>query len=213
MTVHRIAIPFLFALSGALPALAVAGPAQESPTEQVRQVAAWLSGSFSNRQQAARDKSFHHVVLHMQPIWTQRQGEFWLYVEQALAETADKPYRQRVYRIRWDGGPVSDVFLLPGDPAAFVGAWRNTDALARLTPENLLERDGCSIALHKATTGHYEGATRGKSCSSERSGASYATSAVSLSAASLTSWDRGFDSGDKQVWGSEAGPYRFEREN
>ena len=27
----------------------------------------------------------------------------------------------------------------------------------------------------------------------------------------LTSWDRGFDSNDKQVWGATSGPYVFKK--
>jgi CpeT protein len=189
-----------------------AAPHTAPEDKQTQEVADWLTGSFSNRAQAAHDTAFHHVVLHMHRIWTHRTGEHWLYVEQALATTPEKPYRQRVYHIRWEQGPVSDVYLLPGDASAFVGGWRDTRALERLTPDSLLPRHGCSIALRKESAGHYQGATRGKICGSERGGATYATSDVTLDASVLTSWDRGFDPEDRQVWGSTEGPYRFERE-
>lgn len=194
-------------------ATAMASPATETDAQQTQEVARWLAGSFSNRAQADRDPAFHHVLLHVQPIWLEREGEHWLYVEQALATDPNRPYRQRIYRISWNEGPVSEVFVLPGDPAAYIGAWRNTGRFGALKPEQLKLRDGCSIWLRKQLGGAYEGATRGKRCGSERSGASYATSDVVLDHATLSAWDRGFDAAGSQVWGASAGPYRFERES
>lgn len=199
------------ALVAVVAAAAAAPPGQDTPVRQTQEVADWLTGSFSNGAQARRDPAFHHVLLHTQPIWPGRSGEHWLYVEQALADTPDKPYRQRIYRIRWEGGPVSEVFLLPGDPSAFIGAWRDVSRFNGLEPEHLEQRQGCSIWLHKQRAGGYEGATRGRHCGSDRSGAQYATSEVVLDAAALSAWDRGFDAAGSQVWGATAGPYRFER--
>ena len=192
-------------------------PAQSAPSstaaaQQTREVAAWLAGSFGNQQQAQQDKAFHAISLHMQPIWTRRAGEYWLYVEQSLAATPDKPYRQRVYRIAWQDGPVSEVYLLPGDPAVFIGAWRDTAVFDRIDPRDLRRKDGCSIWLEKQPDGSYRGSTRGTSCASDRDGAAYTKAEVTLDATLLTSWDRGFDASDKQVWGSTAGAYRFERQ-
>ena len=33
------------------------------------------------------------------PVWTDRKDEFWFYVEQAVADHLDKPYRQRIYQL------------------------------------------------------------------------------------------------------------------
>lgn len=187
-------------------------PPSGQAADQLREVAGWLAGSFSNQMQAGQDKAFHPVTLHMQPMWKDRDGEHWLYVEQALAANPGKPYRQRVYRITWqDDGPVSEVYLLPGDPAAFVGAWRDTRVLDQLQPIDLRRKDGCSIWLQKRPDGAYQGQTPGTACASERDGAAYTKAEVTLDATLLTSWDRGFDAHDRQVWGSAAGPYRFER--
>lgn len=159
------------------------------------------------------DPAFFEVALPMRPIWPQRSGERWLYVEQALAASPSKPYRQRVYRIDWDGqGPVSEVFTLPGDATTFAGAWRNTTVFDSLTPEDLRRREGCSLHLVKQSDGTCLGSTIGDDCAGTRSGAAYATAEVVLDAGVLTSWDRGFGAQDKQVWGSERGPYRFERQ-
>ena len=39
----------------------------------------------------------------MAQIWPDSQGAIWLYVEQAVATSLDKPYRQRVYKLEQQG--------------------------------------------------------------------------------------------------------------
>jgi len=58
---------------------------------------------------------------------------------------------------------------------------------------------------------HFEGGTVGEGCESTLSGATYATSEVTLDASTLESWDRGYDAEGTQVWGATAGPYVFDR--
>ena len=69
----------------------------------------------------------------MAPIWPERDDGHWLYVEQAVAEMADRPYRQRVYRVTFVGDDLyeSRVFELP-DPAAAIGAWKEEAPLTDL---------------------------------------------------------------------------------
>lgn len=181
-------------------------------SSQTHEVAQWLAGAFSSRAQAQGNPKFHAVELHVRQIWAERSDGPWLYVEQAMADAPTQPYRQRVYRIGTDGeGPVSDVFALPDDGSAFVGAWDAKRPFPDLLPIQLIARAGCTIYLRKHADGAYRGRTLGKDCASERNGARYATSQVTLTAHSLESWDRGFDSQDHQAWGAVEGPYRFDR--
>ena len=71
-----------------------------------------------------------------------------------------------------------------------------------------MPRECCSIWRERAGDA-WVGATCGEGCSSSLAGASYATSEVTVTDEVLTSWDRGFDAAGEQVWGAEAGPYRF----
>lgn len=180
---------------------------------ELARVTQFLTGSFSSEAQSKEDKAFFDVRLHMTPIWTERKGEHWLYVEQAISNALDKPYRQRVYHVVWkDSGPVSLVYTLPGDALKYAGAWKQPKPLADLTPEQLVARDGCGIVLKRQPDGSYKGATVGTDCKSDLRGATYATSEVELKEDSLTSWDRGFDATGKQVWGAVKGPYVFRKE-
>lgn len=171
----------------------------------------WMTGSFSSAAQAEDDSNYHHITLEMAPIWADRAGEHWIYVEQALGTMPDKPYRQRVYRVTQveDGTFVSVVYTMP-NPEKYVGAWQAETPLANLKPEDLELREGCTVYLeYDAEKERFTGGTRGEGCSSSLRGAAYATSEVVIIPGRLESWDRGFDQTGAQVWGAEAGPYIF----
>lgn len=199
-----------------LSACASTPPSGATPTaipDPAAEVADLLAGDYSSQRQSQTDSAFFDVRLGMRRIWPERAGEHWLYVEQAMASALERPYRQRVYRIEAtaDGGAISHVYTLPGDPLRFAGAHSDPARLAGLTPADLEERRGCAIHLRRREDGSYAGATRERDCPSELRGASYATSEVVLSAERLDSWDRGYDGDGQQVWGAVTGPYRFDR--
>lgn len=177
-------------------------------------LAAWMAGSFSSAEQAAADSSYFDIRLHMEPIWEERSDGPWLYVEQAVATSLERPYRQRVYHVTEPeaGLYVSEVYELPGDPLRFAGAWQADSLLAGVTPEQLTARQGCAVHLRwRQESRTYEGRTPGTGCLSSLRGASYATSEVSISCGRIVSWDRGWDDHDLQVWGAEKGGYDFLR--
>ncbi len=68
--------------------------------------------------------------------------------------------------------------------------------------DSLQERKGCEVKLKIDEKGNYIGSTNGKSCPSDRKGASCATSEVIIVPNELHSWDRGFNDHDEQVWGA-----------
>lgn len=179
----------------------------------LRTLGEWLSGHFSSSAQAAADPEYRAVELRAVAIWTERDDGPWIYVEQALATSVERPYRQRVLRLaaREDGRFVSAVYLLPGDPLRFAGAWREERPLAVLAPGDLLPRAGCDVLLRRDEEGAFRGGTEGNGCASELRGAAYATSEVELTAEAMRSWDRGFDAEGRQVWGAESGGYLFAR--
>ncbi|MBD1209641.1 MAG: chromophore lyase CpcT/CpeT [Ignavibacteria bacterium] len=194
------------------PNIHAALPPVGTEQDELLRVVEFLSGSFSSKEQSEKDSAFFEVHLTMTPIWQERTGEHWLYVEQAMATALDKPYRQRIYRVVWkENTPVSLVYTLPDNPLKYAGASKNSTLLAGLKPENLTERDGCAIVLKKLPDGSYQGATQGTGCKSDLRGASYATSEVFLTSNSLTSWDRGFNAEGKQVWGAVKGAYIFKK--
>lgn len=178
-------------------------------------LADWMTGSFNSKAQAETNEAYFDINLEMAQIWADRTDATWLYVEQAVSKSLDKPYRQRIYKLEkvGDNQFISTVYSLP-EPKAVVGAWKAPASLNSLTPDNLLLREGCHInidAEQKDGKLIFTGSTEEKLCSSKLRGASYATSHVDIRDDVLTSWDQGFDGADKQVWGAEQGPYVFDK--
>jgi hypothetical protein len=196
------ALAIIAALPGSVPA---AGP------DDLQQLTDWLTGSFSSAVQASEDPDFFDVSLQMARIWPDRTDGNWLYVEQALTSELDRPYRQRVLRLRElsPGLFESRVFVLP-DPASVIGVWREDGPLADLTPADLTEREGCEV-LMRYRDGSFIGSTLASLCTSTLRGAAYATSEVLITADGMISWDRGFAADGTQVWGSTKGGYVFDR--
>lgn len=170
-----------------------------------------LTGSFSSAAQAAEDPdNYWDIRLEMVPIWTDRNDGHWLYVEQAVASSLDKPYRQRVYHVTQVEKNLfeSAVYSVP-DPAAVAGAWKSDEPLSQWGPDDLTVREGCSVFLTRSIEGPFRGSTKEKECTSKLRGAAYATSEIVIQSDRIVSWDRGFDTNDQQVWGAEKAGYVF----
>lgn len=212
----RMAWPILLCTGLAVSGCATPGSKGKewSPDRELGRLATLMAGSFaSTAQHEADPENFLDIRLHMVPIWTARRDGKWLYVEQAAAANTERPYRQRVYKLARgaEGALESRVFELPGDPLAYAGAWRETRPLVRVSPEQLIPREGCAIVLRPTAAGGFEGSTRGRECLSTLRGSAYAMSEVMIEPWGMRTWDRGFDADGKQVWGSTAGPYEFRR--
>ncbi len=191
-------------------------PNQDENVEQddLSLLASYLEGSFSSEEQSQKDTSYFNIVLHMKRMWHQRTDGIWIYAEQASASAADKPYRQRVYRLTQlsDGSFESAVFTFP-DPLKYAGEWKNENPLEDLNPSKLSLRKGCSVFLRKNDDGSFKGSTKGKDCESELRNAKYAASDVIIKKDAMISWDRGFNDKDEQVWGAAKGGYFFKKLN
>ncbi len=177
----------------------------------LEELVAWMTGTFSSAVQAADDPDFFDISLHIAAIWPDREDGEWLYVEQAVREYQDRPYRQRVYRAREvaPGLFESQIFTLL-DPGAAIGAWMSDEPLAGLAPEDLERREGCAILLRRRGE-TFEGSTLATLCTSSLRGATYATSDVVITPNGMISWDRGFAAHGSQVWGATKGGYIFDR--
>ena len=184
------------------------GKEQGQTPDQTDLLIKWMSGTFSSTEQARTDKTYYDIILHMYPIWIDRSDGKWLYVEQAVMSRQNAPYRQRVYHVKRDNERyMSRVYELP-NPEIYIGKWIGGTEWDRIGPEDLIEREGCTVFLDY-TGEAFVGSTENNSCSSTLRGAAYATSEVNINKYEIRSWDRGFDVNGQQVWGAEGGPYIF----
>lgn len=185
-----------------------------APTQsELLRLAAWMTGVFSNRNQAQADSRYYEITLAMKRVWSARSDDgYWIYVEQAMAGAP--PYRQRVYFVeqRAENSYVSRVYEFADEAleVQVVGAWQDEDPLANLDPQAIVAKDGCEV--HLTWDGEaFSGATMPRACPSSLNGAAYATSEVTVTDTQLASWDRGYDATDAQVWGATAGAYLFDK--
>ena len=175
----------------------------------VDEILSWMTGSFSSAEQAKADTNYYDIRLEMVQIWKERSDGLWIYVEQAVADFKDKPYRQRVYQLVEENNVVKSIVYSFNDPLRFAGDYKNENPLNALTPDSLKLRNGCAVYLKKIAEDTYQGSTKDKECESSLRGASYATSEVIVKSDRILSWDRGFDANDVQMWGAEKSGYVF----
>lgn len=202
----QVRLPLIFSLLFLFSACT--RPTASDGDSSLDQLQATMTGSFDSSAQASSDDSYYNILLHMEPVWTNKPGKY-LYVEQAVADAADKPYRQRIYALEQKGrGFISRVYELP-EPERFVGAHADPSRLNIISPADLIERKGCAVYLKPDGPGIYRGSTKKKRCKSTLRGATYATSRVSITGSFIQSWDQGFNDADEQVWGATEGGYMF----
>jgi glycosidase len=195
-----------------------AGSTVDPPTDtgkiqsDLDQLLEFMTGSFSSRAQAEADTNYLDIRLEMVQVWKNRTDGYWLYVEQAVATHKDRPYRQRIYHLsdQADASIRSEVYSIP-DPLRFAGAYNEPRLLIALTPDSLQVRRGCAVILRRRGPDVFAGSTVDRDCVSELRGATYATSEVRITPQELTSWDRGYDLEDRQVWGAVEGGYVFRK--
>jgi len=170
-----------------------------------------MTGSFSTIKQAEKDSSYFSISLHMYPIWKEKEGN-WLYVEQALYDKQEKPYRQRIYNISRENDSIfkSEIYTIPNQ-SLWVCKWDTPEVFDKLLEESLLIRNGCDVFLKKTAENTFIGKTKGKACLSDLSGATYATSEVEINENNIISWDRGFNEKDSLVWGASKAGYVFDK--
>ena len=186
--------------------------AKKVTEKDLKRLVRTMAGEFSSEAQSKSDTDYFNIKLRMKPIWSDSKNGYWLYVEQAIATAEQKPYRQRVYHVykQDDTTVVSKVYELK-TPKLYIGGWGSASMLRSLTQDSLTDRQGCTIFLHKMGK-NYTGSTPGKECLSSLRGAAYATSEVTIYKKKLISWDRGWNTDGKQMWGAEKGGYMFIRQ-
>lgn len=180
---------------------------QNADESDLAQLQTLMAGNYSSEKQSKEDAEYYNISLRMVPIWKDR-GHF-LYVEQAIFDKQDKPYRVRIYKLSKRGTEyISEIYTLKNE-ADWIGKWKDPSAFDALALDAIELKSGCEVILKRISAQNYAGATGEKTCPSELRGASYASSKVTITPTELISWDQGFDKDGKQVWGATKGGYHF----
>ncbi|MEO0998403.1 MAG: CpcT/CpeT family chromophore lyase [Pseudomonadota bacterium] len=173
---------------------------------------ALATGSFDSAAQAARDSRYDTAIWHIaEAPALAGDGQRWLYAENWI-QGSDKPYRQRLVRLRSDNGGVvlAASFRLP-EPEAYIGAWQSPAAFDGFDIDTLTGIEGCESVITRAGAQRFESTTQGHQCKNSYKGAAYVLSRSVLTAGKMVNWDRGFSTDGELVWGPAAGGYEFLR--
>ena len=167
-----------------------------------------MQGNYSSEKQSKKDTTYFNISLRMVPIWKDK-GNF-LYVEQALFNKQEKPYRVRIYKVSQlsENEFISEIHTLKNEKD-WIGKWKTPEVFDKLSEKEIELKQGCGVKLTRTDKNKFIGSTGNKTCPSELRGASYASSKVTVTENEILSWDQGFDKTDKQVWGAEKGGYVF----
>lgn len=167
-----------------------------------------MQGHYSSEAQSKADKDYFNISLRMTPIWKDKGN--YLFVEQAIFDKQDKPYRVRVYKItqKSENEFMSEIYTIKNEKD-WIGKWATPEAYDKLTEVDMELKQGCEVILKRVEKNKFTGATGDKTCPSELRGASFANSIVTVTKNEILSWDQGFDKDGKQVWGATKGGYHF----
>jgi len=178
--------------------------------KELKELFALMQGSFNSEIQAQIDSSYYNIALHMYPIWEDK-GNF-LYVEQALSNRQNKPYRQRIYEVtRASDSTFSSAIYALNVDSLWIGKWKNPKAFDAISLNDIALKEGCEVILKRTKPNQFIGKTGDTTCVSTMRGASFARSEVEILEDKIISWDRGFDANGNYVWGAEKAGYIFNK--
>lgn len=182
---------------------------QEKKSTDLAYLVTIMQGTYSSEKQSKTDEEYFNISLRMIPIWKEKGN--YLYVEQAMFEKQESPYRVRIYKVSQRNNEfVSEIYTLKNEKE-WIGKWKTPEAFAALSESDIELKQGCEVILKKQPDGTFIGQTGEKTCPSELRGASYASSKVTVTPNQILSWDQGFDKAGKQVWGAVKGGYIFDK--
>ncbi|MCC5656722.1 chromophore lyase CpcT/CpeT [Nostoc sp. XA010] len=183
----------------------------------------YLAGEFDNQEQAIGEPIWYvHLRLWQRPINLFTEDSITLFAEQANVVNLDKPYRQRIMRLRQGSNDTSlEVqYYMPQDPGALIGAGNNPALLNTLTSEKLDLLPGCILTVTQETLAgdryKFTATPLPETCCSF----TYLGNSINVSlgfeatAAEFHSYDKGIEPATgKATWGAIMGPYRYTKRN
>jgi CpeT protein len=176
-------------------------------------LASWIAGDFSNRRQSFDDPTnYAHIHLFFRPLSWDFFSGIGFYSEQAYDYDLWRPYRQGVHRFIDRGDDIYIENYSLNDPMLYAGSGRELSILQTIKPEAIARRHHCSM-IFQPEENLFRGRVEGSCCFIEKYGKrTYLVSDVELTDTTFVSLDRGLDvDTHEQVWGSIAGPLRFEK--
>ena len=178
-------------------------------------LASWMAGDFSNKKQALANPTLYaHIHVFFRPLPYEFFSGIGFYSEQVYDYDLWSPYRQGVHQLIDKGDHIYIENYKLKDPILYAGAARELDILHTITPENIERRYNCSMVFKRDGEKFLGSVEPGNKCLINKRGCeTYLVSEVELTENTWDSLDRGMDvNTHEQVWGSESGPLKFEKQ-
>ncbi|MBF2067764.1 MAG: chromophore lyase CpcT/CpeT [Calothrix sp. C42_A2020_038] len=183
-------------------------------TENLKTLARWIAGSFSNYKQAQANPSHYaHIHIFFRPLPFEFFSGIGFYSEQVYDYDLWSPYRQGAHRLVADGDHIYIENYALKDSILYAGAARELSILRTITPNCLERRYHCSMVFKRDGDRFLGSVEPGNRCLIQRHGCqTYLVSEVEVTESTWVSLDRGMDvNTHEQVWGSEYGSLQFEK--
>ncbi|ACK72526.1 conserved hypothetical protein [Gloeothece citriformis PCC 7424] len=185
--------------------------AQAVPVQtHINSVVSHLVGVMDTSAQVAKNPNKANVrMTTCQVTLTGGNDSIYLYQEQALTKTLDKPYRQRFLEIKPTLEPetVESKSYKPLQAERLIG-FCNKPLSERVLNVSELGEPVCSVFLKPSNNG-YLGETQPEGCPANVRGAVTITNTILLHSEGMDTWDKGYDAQGNQVWGANDDPFEF----
>jgi hypothetical protein len=183
-----------------------------SPIDHQDAVAKSLEGVMTTSVQVKNDAPEIQVQMTTCRVEVDKNKDsIFLYQEQGIVGSLDKPYRQRFLEIATSEESDNIVYSHSYKPDN-LEQWTNfCISKAKTVSESSLGKLVCTVTLKPFLT-VYSGTTPPEGCPANVRGAVSITNRIILHQDGMDTWDRGFDESGNQVWGAEDQAYRFRRQ-
>lgn len=146
---------------------------------------------------------------------TGNKNSIYLYQEQGFIGNLDQPYRQRFLEITATNvqqkQPHQNLVFSHSYKPQYLEQWINfcqSDRATKKISPTAIGELVCTIRL-KPLLSVYVGQTPSGGCPTTARGAATITNSIVLHEQGMETWDRGFDTEGKQLWGARQKPYQF----
>lgn len=194
--------------------MAIAQENKSSIAQDLMALAGWMAGDFSNEKQAFENPTtYAHIHIFWRPLPYEFFEGIGFYSEQVYDYDLWRPYRQGVHRLVAGSNSIYIENYSLKDPILYAGAARELDILKTITPDEIKRREHCGMIFWREGEMFRGAVEPGNACLINRDGRqTYLVSEVEVTAKTWVSLDKGMDvNTHEQVWGSKAGPLRFEK--
>ncbi len=177
-------------------------------------LARWMSGDFSNAKQSFENpQQFAHIHIFFRPLPFDFFSGIGFYSEQVYDYDLWTPYRQGIHRLVDQGDRIYIENYGLKEAMLFAGAARELSILRTITSDCIERRYHCSMVFKRNGEMFRGSVEEGNKCLIPRNGCqTYLVSSVEVTEHTWASLDKGMDvQTHQQVWGSTAGPLRFEK--